>query len=442
MLLVIPFGGLRGKFIPNNNTSLCRVSPILVMVILCSRLSQLDMADLQELEDLVSEITVQMSTNGFGFNKKPWLDFAAKNEEKYYPLLKKLQKIDKDVDWQSPAQFCRYFGAVNADHLDTLGPHDVAPEKVKTLELFKEARTYYKLVTTYGNTWVAKHVNNGMVNCNYTQIVNTGRYSCDDPNLQNIPVYDHYKQMTPLRSAFVPGHYKNGVFGIADFSGQELAIMAAGSGEPFWLEVLRARGDLHAAIAEILNPSVWRTLDDKGKKAYRRVIKAINFGKPYGSGIASMADRAGVSIEEMADAVNTYDARFRKLSYWLYQNGMHCENTGVSYSFPPFNRLRTTHLEVEPWRKKNIGKNNPVQATGADMTKLAMVLIYNQFKKGFDALMIHQLHDELVTETAKKNGQELKHIMELQMSRACEKILGEPLSHPEVKIQTTWEKQD
>jgi DNA polymerase-1 len=303
------------------------------------------------------------------------------------------------------------------------------------LTLWRAAREHFKSVNTYGKSWLAQHMHNGLVRCQYTQMVNTARYSCDKPNLQNIPAE------TAHRSYMVPGHIRNGVFVLADFSGQEMAIMAYGSGEESWLECLRDGKDLHSMVANDILGVGWRKLTKEQQAEQRKIIKIINFSIAYGAGVETIAIRAGTDEKTINERLRSMRGRYRKLFKWLERNGAEAKRTFESRSFPPFNRYRSLTLEAEGWRRVNIGKNNPVQMSAADMTKLSMYYFQLEIDKGLPALFIHCLHDELVVECSTSNSKRVAKKLIEAMNKACTAILGEPLSVPEVKIQRNWDKR-
>lgn len=395
--------------------------------------------DVAYLEDSVTYITYNMMVNGFGVDVKKWLAYTEQEEKVFNDCMKKLNKISP-INWNSWQQYCGFFGVERTEDLDGL---EIPGNKGKALQLWREARQHYKNVNTYGREWIAKHVHNGIVNCSYTQMVNTARYSCDKPNLQNIP------SETPHRSFMIPGHGKNNVFAIADFSGQEMAIMAYGSQESSWLECLRKGtalnkkfgGDLHAMVASDILGDEWDKLGDKERKRQRKIIKIINFSIAYGAGVETIALRAGVDSKVIVQRLAAMERRYRKLFQWLKHNGNEAKRTFESYSFAPFNRYRSLVMEAEGWRRVNIGKNNPVQMTAADMSKLAMYYFQQEIDKGLPALFIHMLHDELIVECSKSNSKRVAKVLVECMHRACEEILEERLSTPEVKIQSNWDKR-
>jgi len=238
----------------------------------------------------------------------------------------------------------------------------------------------------------------------------------------------------------VPGHGKNNVFVDADFSGQEMAIMAVGAQEATWLECLRSGGDLHSMVASDIVTG-WNELDPAEQKRQRKIVKIINFSIAYGAGTATIAERAGVDEDTIIDRLEAMEAKYPTLFTWLEANGNESKKTFASFSFKPFQRYRSLAMETKGWRRVNIGKNNPVQMTAADMTKMAMFLVWQEIKEnGLPALFIHQLHDQLILECKKRDSKRVSDTLVRCMNEACILILEEPLSNPEVKITTNWSK--
>lgn len=399
-----------------------------------NRITQLNLENVLNLENICCEIFYSMSCRGFTMDVKGWLKYADENEMLYNNAVKSLEKYAK-INWQAPGQTCKFFGYKYIREIEGLKPEDLPKEKRAAYAAWKIARQYNKSVTTFGRAWIEKNVFEGKVHCSYTQIVNTGRCSSDSPNLQQIPVKKGFKH----RQFFIP--CKGNMFAVADFSGQELAIMAVGSQEPVWLEVLRAGGDLHQKCADLMS-------HQSGKEIPRRMAKTLNFTMGYGGGKATVVVKLKqdydieITEDEAQDLINVYFKTFPKLKAWLDNNGRFAIKHGMTFSFPPFNRRRVLALETEDWRKKNIGKNSPVQGTGADMTKLAMHYINRALKQELKSMgwIVHQLHDELIVEAPKKYIKQCAEIMKRCMNEACEAILDEPLSAPAVEVKSDWRK--
>lgn len=394
-------------------------------------INKMGLENVQILENNICEVIVEMMNNGFGIDERGWMRTTRREEKIYNEAIKELKKA-ADINWNSWQQYCKFFGVHRTDNLDELTE---SHPKWNILQAFRKARLHYKNVTTYGRSFIEQHVKDGLLRGQYTQIVNTARLSSDNPNLQNIP------SETEHRLHMIPGHGKNNVFVDADFSGQEMAIMAVGSGEPSWLDCLRGGGDLHSMVAADVVTG-WAELSPAEQKRQRKIVKIINFSIAYGAGVDTIAQRAGTEVSVIHTRLAAMKRRYPKLFRWLTTNGQNAKRDWVSYSFPPFNRYRNLAMELEGWRRVNIGKNNPVQMTAADMTKMAMYLVWQEIKtKNLPALFIHQLHDQLILECSKSNSKRVAKVLVRCMNEACVTILGEALSNPEVKITTNWDKR-
>ena len=395
-------------------------------------INQMGLENVQTLENNICEVIVEMMNNGFGVDEKGWLRTTKKEEKKYNAAMAELKKA-ADINWNSWQQYCEYFGVHRTDDIDLLEESDLG-KKWKVLLAFRKARLRYKNVTTYGRSFIEQHVKDGLLRGQYTQIVNTARLSSDNPNLQNIPAE------TEHRLHMIPGHGKNNVFVDADFSGQEMAIMAVGSGEESWMACLRRGDDLHSMVAQDIVTG-WETFSPAEQKRQRKIVKIINFSIAYGAGVPTIALRAQAEEDIIKTRLASMRRKYPKLFKWLTRNGEEAKRTWASYSFAPFNRYRNLAMESEGWRRVNIGKNNPVQMTAADLTKLAMYLVWQEIKAGLPALFIHQLHDQLILECHEKNAKRVSKVLVRCMNEACITVLGEPLSNPEVKITTSWDKR-
>jgi len=143
-------------------------------------------------------------------------------------------------------------------------------------------RGFEKQLTTYGINFL-DNINpvTGRVHTNLSQLfTDTGRYSSDDPNLQNIPVKD-----TPIyRESFISRDADHRIIG-ADYSNMELRVLADLSGEEKWVTMfLNDNMDLHCEIGSMLFGKTIRKKgtngpDDPGENVgLRKYAKSINFG--------------------------------------------------------------------------------------------------------------------------------------------------------------------
>lgn len=381
------------------------------------RLIKLELTRVANMENALVERVVAMRYRGVGLNVAKWKAIAKANELKLHEALKSLPP---DVsNWNSPAQVKKYFNSkgIPVDSLTTI-EELVSRYNDPVLKRFIEMRKISSAVSKYGTEWLVDDIKgttvdpDGRIRTDFEQILNTGRFSSSHPNLQQIPREGEH------RSAFVPS--KGNVFIIGDFSGQEIGIMAAAAKEEMWIKAMLRREDIHSLTASLIYPEIWKIGREKGCsfpkkcncKEHRRVrehAKVLNFAIAYGAGPQNIGSQLKLTEKEARRLLHKYKRVVPRLTHWLNKNSAETVKTRFSYSADPFRRRRVLR-DPEDWMLRNIGKNNPVQACGANMTKLAMVSLSEE------SPLVLQVHDELVLDVpkalAKKAAKELKAIME------------------------------
>lgn len=391
------------------------------------RLVKLDLMRVANMENTLVEVVVAMQDRGIGFDKNIWRSIARQNELRYNELLKKLPA--EVSNWGSPQQVKKYFN----DRGIPMSSFEDIPELAPiyndpVLNQFIEMRSLFKATTTYGTSWLQDDFkgetvdSDGRIRADFEQILNTGRFACSHPNLQNIPVNG------PYRAAFVPA--KGKVFVIGDFGGQELGIMAAAAKEEIWIKAMLRREDIHSLTASLLYPNEWEKGREKGctfpKKCkchlhnqVRQNAKVINFAIAYGAGPQNIGRQLKLSNKAAQKLLMKYKRVVPRLTRWLNNNAKESVMTRLSYSADPFRRRRMLR-DPEDWMLKNIGKNNPVQSCGANMLKLAMVSLSK------NAPLVLTIHDELVLEVEKKNAKKAANELKVIMEKAADYCTGIP----------------
>jgi DNA polymerase-1 len=404
-----------------------------------------------KLENLTCEVTAELRYNGIGFDEQFWMDLAEENTKIYQQRIAKLPKAVKN--WNSEKQVKAYFLEVHDIEIGSYKELKTINVKNKVLEQFKEARELYNAVSTFGYSFLKrKHKHrkqqywtidpDGRIRCSYNQIMETGRYSTNDPNLQNQPAKGKH------RHAFVPRpgfRFVNG-----DFTGQELGAIAAGSKDPIWVEAMKKGHDIHSVMATKVYPE-WEDIGDRGcgypfkcdckeHKGRRRKIKDLNFGLAYGQGVEAFCVKNGIPLKEGYSIVKKYKKSIPKVVQWLEGNGKFAIRHGWIRTLAPFFRIR--YVQGEDWKKKNRGKNSPVQGSGADMMKLAMCMIYDYiYEENIQDIvkMVLTVHDELLTECKTKYTKEWAKIMKYFMEEAAMFITKDKLITTEPEIMDKWE---
>lgn len=330
-------------------------------------------------------------------------------------------------------------------------------------ELLLRMRENSKVVSTYGDSFL-NYINpaTGRVHTDFWQVKNTGRVGSGNkesnaPNVQNIPAKNSFRNCFKARPGFK--------WVSIDYSGQELRLMADGSGEPGFIDVLNRGEDLHCYAGEMMFK---RPIDKKKDKALRDKAKTINFGKPYGMGPDKLADTLGIPKEEAEDLFRQYAEAFPVLNKWLDDQAKKAIINAYSETFSPCKRKRfypdaerakelrkrAKKGDRETWREiftleggiTRDGMNSPIQGSGADITKEALVgvreliLHYNERYGEEVAFLICTVHDAIDVEA--KDGIAIQFAEEMGqiMIAAGNKYVTKVKMEVDITITDQWQK--
>jgi len=276
-------------------------------------------------------------------------------------------------------------------------------EDYKLPQLILDYRSMSKLCSTYTDK-LPQMVNakTGRVHTSYHQAVAaTGRLSSSNPNLQNIPI--RTPEGRKIRQAFIaPTGY---TMVAADYSQIELRIMAHLSGDKGLLEAFDKGQDIHkTTAAEVFSVAI-----DKVDNDQRRAAKAINFGLIYGMSAFGLAKQLGVSRTEAQQYVELYFSRYPGVKTFMDNTREKAKEDGFVETVYQ-RRLYLPEINARNAARRQYAErtaiNAPMQGTAADIIKLAMINIDDWLQKStIDAIMIMQVHDELVFEV---NNDDLK----------------------------------
>ena len=273
-----------------------------------------------------------------------------------------------------------------------------------------------KLLSTYIDA-LPKLINprTGHIHTSFNQALTaTGRLSSSDPNLQNIPVRtDDGKE---IRKCFIPE--EGCLFFSADYSQIELRIMAHLSEDENMMEAFREGHDIHRATAA----KIWHVDIDKVTDAQRKKAKQANFGIIYGITTYGLAQRMDISNGEAKELIEGYFRTFPKVQAYMEQAKEEARAKG--YAETLFHRRRyladinSRNATVRGFAERN-AINAPIQGTEADIIKVAMVRIWERFKKeGIRSKMILQVHDELNFSVYPEEREQVERIVIEEMQNA------------------------
>ena len=273
-----------------------------------------------------------------------------------------------------------------------------------------------KLLSTYIDA-LPKLINprTGHIHTSFNQALTaTGRLSSSDPNLQNIPVRtDDGKE---IRKCFIPE--EGCLFFSADYSQIELRIMAHLSEDENMMEAFREGHDIHRATAA----KIWHVDIDKVTDAQRKKAKQANFGIIYGITTYGLAQRMDISNGEAKELIEGYFRTFPKVQAYMEHAKEVAKAKG--YAETLFHRRRyladinSRNATVRGFAERN-AINAPIQGTEADIIKVAMVRIWERFKKeGIRSKMILQVHDELNFSVFPEEREQVERIVIEEMQNA------------------------
>ena len=322
----------------------------------------------------------------------------------------------------------------------------------KCLRMIAKAREYDKAVNTFIDG-LLEYVHDGRIHADINQIRSdsggtvTGRFSMSNPNLQQIPSKGYIGKK--MRELFIPEDGKK--WGSFDYSQQEPRIvvhyaikLGLPGTESLADEFDRDDADFHQIVADMANIS-------------RKQAKTINLGLFYGMGKIKLQKELGLDQRQAKELFNEYHSRVpfvRQLSQELIEFAKENKLLFTLHDrFCRFDKWETTNKEWNPetnrfnevplyteqqareaFKAEMLDKfkenkidpnymdyferyytpaftykalNRLIQGSAADMTKKAMVDLY---EKG---IIPHiQIHDELCFSTTDHESKLIKSIME------------------------------
>lgn len=308
------------------------------------------------------------------------------------------KQIGKDINPNSPKQVLEYLqqqgariSSTAADKLEKIA--DNFPV-VKDIMAYREI---FKLKTTYIDAFEKITANDDRIHPTFLQIgAATGRLSCHEPNLQNIP--QESKWASAIRNVFqAPQNHSLVSF---DYSQIELRVLASLSQDPTLINAFQNREDIHSLTAQKIFG-----IPEKEAVSYqqRRTAKTLNFGIIYGMGSRSFAQQSGLSTQEAKRFIEKYFEEFSTVKDW--QQSVLQEARRKGYVQNKNGRIRTVegiHAAHQRFASEaeRIAINMPLQSLAADILKIAMIRVSKQLTKPAykDVHMILTIHDELLFE--------------------------------------------
>jgi len=435
-----------------------------------------------DLENSAALAYADIEYNGIGLDKNNWSKLAkhAANEvrlmsfalDAYIESNLKLNKFVDDyvqgdlfvsieelrkvnVKWSSPKQVLDVFRTYGLDVEDVNGKNLYVHSKDPFVKTYIKYKEQAKLATSYGDKFFENVDSDGRVRTSFKQILNTGRVASGKPNMQQIPAHNDY------RNCFISG-YDDYVFVSGDYSSQELCIIATGSSDPVWIKALEDGEDLHSVCADLVYGKEWQNaaepdcayMQSKAKcncnkhKKLRTNVKSINFGLAYGMGPHKLADTLLITIKEAERLIQKYFTAFPAIKNFLEALGNYGKQNGHIKTYAPYRRIRWfDEWQGDKTDKAMMGKieraskNTPIQGSGADMCKSALVMVRDHiYLNELPVKLVMTVHDQIDTIVHKDYADTWKDTLQDIMELSTLDIIPSGLLKAETEISTVWKK--
>lgn len=386
---------------------------------------------------------------GFYMHKDRWLEQLTIVEKRRAELAEELQSVlatessqgslfggpqRDDINLDSHQQLTQALERLGIPVPDSTRNWKLQPLAVEypIVATLLEYRTVQKALTSYGQNMIELiNPKTGRLHADFRQIgAPTGRFSCTNPNIQQVPHAPEYRRC-------FSGYPAGRKLVIADYSQIELRILAEFSGDQAFINAFNSGADLHrVTAAEVFNTSL-----DQVTKEQRDFAKRLNFGVVYGIGAQRFSLMTGLSVGEAENVLRKYFATYRQLDTYLHE----AANRAVRERQARTASGRLVRFRYDEQDRQQIsmtqrnGKNTPIQGTSADILKRALRLLNDELR-GTSAQIVNIIHDEVVVEAGAGEAEAIAEKVERTMRVAAEEYVKTVPVKVETEIADEWLK--
>ena len=380
-----------------------------------------------EVELPLIEVMASMEHEGFKVDRETLLSYGSMLSEKTDEISSQVfEMAGETFNLNSPSQLGEILFdklglpagkktkrgySTSADILEKIkDKHPIVPAVL-------EYRTLSKLKSTYIDGLLPLiNKNDGKVHAHFNQTVTTtGRISCTEPNLQNIPVRQEMGRK--LRRAFIPDSDECVLVG-ADYSQIELRVLAHMSGDEALTEAFNRGEDIHrATAANVLGvPESEITIEERSR------AKAVNFGVIYGMSSFGLSSELNITRKDAEEYINAYFRKHTAVKEFMDAQVEFCRENGYVTTIMGRKRF-IKEIKASAYMVRQVGErlamNTPIQGSAADIIKIAMIKVYNAIKeRGLRSSLILQVHDELIINTYRDERAEVEKLLVENMESA------------------------
>ena len=275
----------------------------------------------------------------------------------------------------------------------------------------------------------------------------TGRFSCREPNLQNIPT----RQTKVIRDIFIapPGHKLL----IGDYNQIELRLLAHYTRDPLLLKAYNEGIDLHTLTAQ----RAYHVTEPTERQ--RSLAKNVNFSMVYGGGPGTIMERYEVPLAEAKALIEAFFSTYRSVKPWTAAVIKQCKKNRVSEDYASWSGKRATppYVSTILGRRRRLPEifwsdrerrgyaerqavNTVIQGSAGDIMKVSMVNVLRGFN-GHPWSLVLTVHDELMAVVPDADAEAAKAVMKHRMENLTLPVaLRVPLT-VEVKVVDRWSEK-
>lgn len=383
---------------------------------------------LYKVELPLVEVLASMEANGFATDRQELLNIGEELSRRLELLTETIHTLSGEIfNINSPAQL----GVVLFEKLGlTTGKKtktgystgvevlEKLIDKHAIIQPILDFRMLSKLKSTYVEGLLPLINKDHKIHPHFQQTVAaTGRISCTEPNLQNIPIKQEYGRR--IRKAFVTSGPDYSLVG-ADYSQIELRVLAHLSEDPLLIEAFNNGDDIHKITAS----KVFGIPEEEVTSLQRNNAKVVNFGVIYGMSGFGLSTELKIPRKEAEKYIDEYFKKYEKVK--IYMDGLIEMAKTKGYVTTILNRKRTINeINASNYMVRQSGErlamNSPIQGSAADIIKLAMIKVYAELtKNNTKSKLILQVHDELIIEAHCDELDAMKDLIEKAMESAMD----------------------
>lgn len=394
------------------------------------------------LENKFVCVLADMELTGLPIREDLWMSLEQENRT----LLETLRNsLPEGINWDSPKQVVTYFKeqgiptkvldrktGIEKDSVQTSTITKAVKEQFPLVKQYTEYKGVAKLVSSYGNKFLS-NINpaTGRIHSSFIQILHTGRISSNSPNLQQIPREAEFRNCFETDKVFIS----------ADYSSQEIHVLANKSKEPIMIDGLNRGLDIHKLTAAMAYNKLYRDVTDKE----RQIGKSINFLIAYGGGAHKLSSNFAIELKTSKLLLKQYFINYSKvLPYFentraqaLRDGYILIDKLGRRCYFPDYHLAKhDSSIRAEIERK---AVNYSIQGESASMSKLAGVFLRG-FSKAYRFKLVLMIHDEWIIECAEEDAEQVSKILQLCMEKAARVFLKHTTITCKPVISKRWIK--